>query len=107
MVHINFTLNPGVREKIKASVIISPKELISFWQEAQACQDYAYLIHLIMICQPKCQPLGWKIPFLFRTLASILMSIYLAFGQTMSSGDQSYEIDPKINSDLFYTISYV
>lgn len=35
------------------------------------------------------------------------MSIYLAFGQKMSSGDQSFEIDPKINSDLFYTISYV
>lgn len=52
MVHINFTLYPGVREKIKASVIISPKGLITFWQEAQACQDYAYLVHLIMIYQP-------------------------------------------------------
>lgn len=35
------------------------------------------------------------------------MSIYLAFGQKMSSEDQSYKIYPKIKFDLFYTISYV
>lgn len=35
------------------------------------------------------------------------MSIYLAFGQKISSEDQSYEIYPKINFDLFYTISYI
>ena len=58
MMHINFTLYTGAREKIKASVIIYPKELITFWQEAQACQGCAYLIYLVMIYPPQCQHLS-------------------------------------------------
>lgn len=49
MMHINFTLCLVVREKIKAAAIISPKGLITFWHRAQACQDCAYIIHLLLL----------------------------------------------------------
>lgn len=49
MMHINFTLYSGVREKIKAPAIIFPEQLITFWQEAKVCQDCTCLIHHRMI----------------------------------------------------------